>query len=298
MGILLLIPAVLVSACAPDSPDRSPHDSEVTGDEERAAGPGPIRVTDRAGRTLVLEGSPKRIVSLVPSATSTLLELGKGELIVGRTDYDLDPRLSSVPSVGGGLGPSLERLISLDPELVIRFEGVEDRGTPPALDRAGIPHLAVRPDRMADIFEMIRLLGSVTGDLPAAERLITRLEEGVHEVREKVRDVPTRRVAFLLGGDPPWAVTGGTFLHELLEIAGGENVLEDAGPRGAPLNISLEAVVRSEPELILAPEGVALPGALSHIEVRRVPAEVQQPGVGLVRSAEAISRVLHPERWP
>lgn len=250
---------------------------------------------DQAGRTVRLERPPRRIVSLVPAATEILLELGAGDRLAGRTDFDDDPRVADLPSVGGGIDPSIERLVGLEADLVIRFEGEQDRATPPALDRAGIPHLAVRPDRIDDVLEMIGLLGRATDRAPEAARLVERIEDELDAVRARVAGAPRPSVAFLLGGDPPWVVAEGTFLHELLEIAGGDNALAGAGVLYAP--VSVEEIVEREVDLVLTVEGARIPPSLSSLALRRVPDQVQSPGIHLARSARRISEALHPELW-
>ena len=271
-------------------PDR--QDPTTTPEEEGW----PRTLQDQAGRTLELTHPPVRIVSLVPAATAILLELGATDRLVGRTDYDDAPTLEDVPSVGGGLNPSIERLVVLEPELVVRFEGQQDRATPRALDRAGITHLAVRPDGIDDIREMALLLGRALGRMERARELLTRMDQELEEVRDRVAHAPRPRVAFLLGGDPPWVVGPGTFLHELLEIAGGENALAELeAPLYAP--VSVEEILRQEVDLILALEGAQIPSALRRLPLVQLPEGVQSPGVDIGRSAREISRKLHPEEW-
>ncbi len=264
--------------------------------ESPAGGDSVLLLRDQAGRQVELARSPERIVSLVPSATGILRELGAEERLVARTDFDTAAVLDNLPSVGQGLRPSLERLVAHDPDLVIRFEGEQDRDTPAALDRAGIPHLGVRPDRVEDVLEMIRILGAVLERTARADSLRRGIVRELDAVRRRVEGRPRPRVAFLLGGDPPWVVTRGTFLHELLEVAGGQNVLADAGRLYAP--VSVEEIVQRDVDLILVLESGSVPEQLASRPVRRLPDGVQSPGVHLARSARQISQVLHPELWP
>ncbi len=243
---------------------------------------------------MVLEAEPLRIVSLVPSATGILQALGRADRLVGRTEYDLDPSLAHLPSVGGGLQPSLERLVALEPHLVVVFEGEQDRATPAALEAAGIPHLSVRPDTLGDIRRMIRTLGRAVDAGEEGDRLVALLDRDLDRVRRLVASEPPVRVAFLLGGDPPWIAGRGTFLHELLEIAGGANVFGDTGPLYTP--VSVEEVIRRQPDLLLAPHGSGIPPGLAHLPLRRVPVDVQAPGHLVGTSAVELARVIHPER--
>ncbi len=236
---------------------------------------------------------PRRIVSLVPAATEILLALGEGDRLVARTDYDLGPELAQLPSVGGGLHPSLERLVALDPDLVIRFEGDQDRATPAALDRASIPHLGIRPDRIEDIRRIVREIADAVGATERGEALLHEMDDTLAEVREAARGRLQLRVAFLLGGDPPWAVGRGTFMNELLETAGGENALADLTRTYGP--ISVETILAREVDLILIPEGGRLPPALGAVPVRRVPEIVRSPGVAVGEAARAIARILDEE---
>jgi iron complex transport system substrate-binding protein len=289
--VVFLLTALWIGGCGSGADQPGTH-------EEGRGSPGPaaIWLQDQAGRTVELAGPPERVISLVPAATEVILALGERERLVGRTDYDSSPELAQLPSVGQGLHPSLERLISLDPNLVIRFEGPQDRDTPQALERAGIVHLGVRPDRIADVLHMVELLARALGREDRGRDLDARIRGELEEVERRVGGAPRPEVAFLLGGDPPWIVTDDTFLHELLEIAGGRNALGDLGTLYAP--VSVETIVQRQVHLVLAPESATIPAALRGMEVRRVPDEVQSPGVDLGASAKAISRVLHPELWP
>lgn len=234
--------------------------------------------------------SPRRVVSLVPAATEILLALGMRDRIVARNDFDGDASLQALPSVGGGLHPSMERLVAVGPDLVIRFEGEQDRATPSALDRAGIAHVGVRPDRIDDVRRIVLQLGGIMGVPERAEALVAELDRELDEVRAGAPRTDRPRVAFLLGGSPPWAVGPDTFLSELLEIAGGENVLADAGPLYGP--VSVETILARRVDLVLIPEGSRLPVALEHLPVRRLPEAVQSPGLGLGASARAIARAI------
>ncbi len=266
-------------------------------DDHHGASSDSLILMDQAGQRVALDRRPTRIVSLVPAATEALVGLGAGNTLVGRTDYDDGPELADLPSVGGGLNPSLERLVSLGPELVIRFEGEQDRVTPRALDRAGISHLGVRPDRIQDIQEMITLLGQALGREEKARGLIQTMNSDLDEVRARVAGADPPRVVFLLGGDPPWVVGPETFLHELLEVAGARNAMDDlAAPLYAP--VSVEEIAQREVDRVLVLEGATIPSALQQLPIQRVRNGVQSPGIRVGDSARHLSELLHPQRWP
>jgi iron complex transport system substrate-binding protein len=241
---------------------------------------------------LTLDVPPERILSLVPSATGILLALGQQEKLVGRTDYDMAPEVANLPSVGGGLGASVERIVMLDPDLVIHFRADSDPGTPRQLEAAGIAHLAIRPDRIEDVRRILRMIGSVVRESAQADSLVAALDAGLAEVSARVAQAPRPRVV-LIGGDPPTVAGPGTFLHELVVIAGGENAFADVGELYAP--VSLEEIIRRDVDLILAPETVRVPPALEGIPIRRIPLDVLTPGIEVTASARVLASLLHPE---
>ncbi len=287
----ILLGSVLLWGCDPgdgaaSSDSRAPAEADA---------PGIVAVTDDAGRRWAFDAPPERILSLVPSATQALIELGEGARLVGRTDYDLAPEVAALPSVGGGLEPSLEVVLSLAPDVVIRFHGPSDVETPRRLDAAGIPHVAVRPDTIGDVVRMVGLVGTLSGREAEAAALVRRIGEELDAVERAVEGVRRPRVGILLGGDPPWVAGGATFLHELVEIAGGTNVFADEGPLYAP--ISVEEVLRRGPDLLLMTEAARVPAGLRGLPVVRVPSSIQSPGPGVGSSALEIARRLHPDRF-
>jgi len=252
-----------------------------------------VSLTDAGGRTLALAEPATRILSLVPSVTETIHRMGAGDLLVGRTDYDTLSALQGLPTVGGGLGPSLEIIRTLEPQVVITFAGASDPRTARGLSAFGIPVFAVRPDRVADVLSIIRQMGILTGRGARAEALADTLEARLAEVRAAVEGLPVLRVVYLLGGSPPLAAGPGTFISDLVTLAGGENVLHDLTGLYAP--VSPEVLRAREVDVILTGEGSPLdPRLTAERRVAEIPAWVEIPGPGLGEAAWVVARALRP----
>ena len=255
----------------------------------------PVQLIDAAGTSHTFDVAPRRIVSLVPSATEALLAMGLANQLVGRTDYDRVPELSGLPSVGGGLQPNLEILISLDLDLVIRFAADSDLATAERLTGLGIPHFAVQPDGIEDVLNIIRDLGRIMGASDAADAMLREIRDVLDDVAGRVAGLPEPRVAYLLGGDPPWVAGPGTYIDELMAVAGGKNVFDDLGPLYAP--VSMEALLDRDLDLILLSEGLTPPSSLAHVPSAFLPASVEIPGPGLGQAARDIARLIHPDAF-
>ncbi len=303
-GWLAFIVCSLVTLAANCANDLPPEGGLDTASSERVANrvrePSslgshyPVRVVDDAGTEVVFEQAPTRVLSLVPSVTDILLALGQADRLIGRTDYDRAEEVRHLPSVGGGLRPSMERIVALEPDIVIRFRGESDPDTPRQLDAWGVPSLAIRPDRVDDIRRIIGVLGTMVGEPERADSLRGVMDGELRAVSQQVRGAPTPRIVFL-GGDPPSVAGPGTFLHELVVFAGGENVFGDLRSLYSP--VSLEEILRRDVDLILAPEATPLPTGLGGIQVRLIPLDVLNPGLQVGRSARTIGAILHPDRF-
>ena len=263
---------------------------------ERGAAASQIVVTDASGRVVRFDRPPARVLSLVPAVTQMLVELGVGDALIGRTDYDTLAVVRVLPSVGGGLQPDLERLLTLRPELVIRFEGAQDPVTGAALDERRIPHLAVRPDRIEDIRTIVRQMGQVMGRIAAADALVADLDRQLEDVRARVAGAERTRVAYVLGGTPPWVAGPGTFIADLLDVAGGENVFADLDRLYG--SVSLEELVTRDVNLFIVGRGTVVnPRLRDRASVVEVSQDVESPGTALGRSALELAQVLHPDAF-
>ena len=278
--ILLLVGVALLPGCGNGAGTRQePTDSD-------------IEILDAAGRIVHLPGPARRVISLVPSTTLTLRALGATDRLVGRTDFDVEAWAADLPSVGGGLEPNLEAIVSLRPDLVIRFAGDQDRRTPARLDDLGIPHLAVRPDRIDDVMAAIDLLGRATGLDAAADSLTAVIRAGLADVRARVAERPRKSVAYVLGGTPPWVAGPGTYIHELVDLAGGDNVFSDLSALYSP--VSPEEIRSRGIDVVLVSGVEAFDASLApDARVEIVDAELEVPGPALARSALRLAELIH-----
>jgi len=246
---------------------------------------------DAEGTQLLVDPPARRIVSLVPSATLTLAALGSGDRVVARTDFDTVAWVRSVPSVGGGLQPSIEGIVAAHPDLVIRFGGPQDLQTVRRLDDLGIRHAAVRPDRIRDILDMVRFLGAVTAEKRAADSLALDIESGLAAVRRAATGLPPVQVAYVIGGEPPWVAGPGTYIHELIELAGGTNAFSDLERRYAA--ISPEEFYARPIDLILLSRGTVFDSGLADgARIVEVSPTLELPGPTVAAAARELAAIL------
>jgi ABC-type Fe3+-hydroxamate transport system substrate-binding protein len=277
--------------------------------DARASASASIAVVDDAGDTLRLAQPARRIVSLAPNATETLVAIGALPQLVGRSDYDVGLGVDSVASVGGALDPSLERLVALRPDLVI---GWHSAGANPVRDRLremGIPFLAVRTTDTTDIYRTIGVLGRVTGRDTAADSVTAAVRSQLAAVRASVAGRPPRSAFYVVGDEPLMTAGPTTFTVQLMEIAGGRTAFPDA--TGQPQYVSMEELVRRQPEVILLPVGqggearvaelAGRPGwrelnAFRAGTVHALPADlVNRMGPGIGDTARRFRDALHPD---
>lgn len=268
-----------------------------------------IRVIDDEGRTLVLREPPARIVSLVPAVTEILFSLGAGHRLAGRTRFGVHPEEAvSIPSVGDGVRPSVERVVQARPDLVVLFAGPDNRGVTAQLDRLGIATLALRHNSLADLERNILRLGRVTGCRATARALQAEIIMGLDALSAMTAPLPRRAVYYDVWSDPPITIGSGSYVTALLEIAGGRNIFDDLS-QPSP-RVSLEAIAVRDPDLILWPrsrsEGevrprpAARPGwpavaAVRRGSVRPIDADlVHRLGPRIVEAARALALALHP----
>ncbi len=279
-----LLPALLlVGAC---------HGKRSPARTNDASANGPIHLVDAAGVEHDFSRPVHRVVSLVPSATLTLGALGARDVLVGRTDFDTVSWAAHVPSVGGGLHPSVEAIVALHPDLVVFFSGKQDSGTPARLDQLGIPHLAVRPDRISDVKNTIEILGKVTGHPARADSLVRSITLGLAAVRDSVRGLPHPLVAYVLGGTPPWVAGPGTYIDELITIAGARNAFADLGSLYAA--VSPEEIADRHLDIVLVPKKSTFDRDLApHARIAVVSGALELPGPDVVSAARDLARLIH-----
>lgn len=274
----------LLAACAPAEPAL----------QEDGDGPASVSLVDATGTTLRLPLPATRVLSLVPSATETLVRIGAGDVLVGRTDYDTLSALRGLPSVGGGLGPNLEVVRTLEPAVVVTFAGESDPRTTQSLEAFGIPVFAVRPDRLQDVPVIVRQLGEIVGRSDEAEALVFEMESELAGVRAAADSLPAIRAVYLLGGSPSLAAGPETFISDLMALAGARNALDDLDGLYAP--VSPEVLLARQVDVILVGEGETVdPRVVRERRVAAIPSWVEVPGARLGEAAWVVARALRPE---
>ena len=196
---------------------------------------------------------PERIVSTAPSITELLYALGLGDRVVGVTRFcRYPPEAQQKPKIGDYTSPNLEAIAALRPDLVIIQTNpvqLADR-----LAKLKLHVLEIDQENIAAIYKSIHDVGAATGTEHAATQLSDSILDGLGKIRSRVASLPRVRMMFVIGRSPNrldgLVVVGhASYLNEVIEIAGGENVFRDA-VAGYP-EVSLEEVMARNPEVIV-----------------------------------------------
>ena len=207
-----------------------------------------IWVVDDAGDTVRLSAPARRVVSLIPATTELLFAIGAGSSLVGRTTYcDYPPAAKAVPDLGDGIKPSIEAVLAQRPDLVTLYNSGQNAAVAGRLRELGIPALRVNTDALSDVDRVVRILGTLTGRQRGADSVAAAFDTALAAATRPVRG-HRPRILLLVWEQPPMTIGRGSFLHELVERAGGENLFADVAASSGV--VSIEAVAARDPDLI------------------------------------------------
>ena len=278
----------------------------------RPAASFPATVVDADGQSVTLSREPQRIVSLAPSNTEILFALGLGDRVVAVSDYsDYPPEAASKPKVGY-TRVDIEKVLSLNPDLVLATRANRETATPQLRER-GVTVVTVEPKNLDEVVESVRMVGRITGRVEAAERLADEMRARIERVTATVARAERRPRVYYELDSKLYTAGPGSFVHDLIQRAGGENIAASAASQYPQL--SQEVILQSDPEVIIladvgqyggeSPESVAArPGwqTVSAVKSGRIvpinPDLTTRAGPRLVDGLEQIARALHPELFP
>jgi iron complex transport system substrate-binding protein len=267
-------------------------------------------VTDQLGRSLYVPADPQRIIALAESVTEIVFAVGRGDRLVGTTRYADYPQAAlKIPRIGSYIQLDIERIAALKPDLCIGIRDGNPKSAVERLDALGIPVYISNPMGIESMLQGIFEIGALLRAEETAAALVADLSWRIKTVAEVVGRSGTRpRVFFQIGVDPIVSAGCGTFIHELIEAAGGVNA---AGDATAYPKYSFEHLVRLSPDVVVITtmtQGADFDAvrrkwlrwpripAVRDNRVHVVDAAVfNRPAPRLIDGLEILVRLIHPE---
>ena len=259
--------------------------------------------SDDFGDPVRIGRPPTRIVSLNPATTEILFTLGAGRRLVGRTKYDLWPDSATlIPALGDGIRPNVESVLASQPDLVILYASQDNRPAAARLRAAGVNTLSLKVDHISDFRRTVQLLGAILRDSVRAKTVTDSVYRTLDRVRAATAQLTRPSVFWHIWDAPVITIGAGSFMNELVNIAGGTNVYADiAGPSA---QVSLEDISRRNPDFILAgPIGKAQIESDPRWRIVRAARDnkilvvdtllVARPSVRLGEAAVSLANLLH-----
>lgn len=306
--------AILLTGCGQDEakPTGNETPATETGQEESQF---PLSVTDVTGNEITLEEPPTAIVSMIPSNTEILYALGLDEEIVGVSDFDNYPEEAATKEKIGGVEFNVEKIISLDPDLVLAHQsalGTWDAGLTQLRD-AGIQVYTVTNAETFDAtYETIEEIGKVTDTSDEANQIVSDMKAKVQEVQEKTATVESKKKVLVEISPEPeiYSPAGNTIMNEMLTLINAENVVGDLE---GWIKMDPEEIVKRNPDVILTTYGAYTPDstnsvlnrngfadvtAIKNKAVTDVDADITgRMGPRLAEGLEVLAKAIYPEAF-
>ncbi|HKN82890.1 MAG TPA: cobalamin-binding protein [Pyrinomonadaceae bacterium] len=251
-----------------------------------------------------------RVISLGPNLTEIVFAVGARDRLVGRTSYcDYPPEAKAVAEVGDTLHPSLERIISLKPQLVLISTASQLEVFTQRLQDQNIAVFVTDPHDLEGVFRTIEQVGQILGHENQARLLVQKLRERTDAVEQAVKQARPVRVFYQLSAEPLYTAGHDAFVTDLIRRAGGISVTADVP--GAWPKFSNESALAAKPEAIILPTGGSMGTGNSTVAeaLRQSPAmregrvyrinddHLVRPGPRAVDGVEEMARALHPEAF-
>lgn len=267
----------------------------------------PITITDFADRKVTIEKEPQKIVSLAPSITETLYFLEALDKVVGVTQYDdFPPGVQEGRTVIGGFSnPNIEIIASLKPDLIIATSMHMKYLN--QLEQIA-PVIIIDPKNMDDIYKAIELLGKVVNKEEQAQKVIADMKSKVEEIQNAVKNKSKVRVFYVVWNNPLMTAGKGTFIDDLIKLAGGENIFSDVEGWA---QVGVEQVLAKDPEvIILTPHCGMTVQDIYNSELSKTTAAKEgkviviqndnvlvRPSPRIVQGLEKLAKAIHPDAF-
>ncbi|MDN4493258.1 ABC transporter substrate-binding protein [Ureibacillus aquaedulcis] len=305
--------SLLLVGCG-DSEDTTKSDKvetkETTKNTETTEETGPYTVMDDRGVEVTFEEVPESIVSLQPSNTEILFELGAGEQIIGATEYDTYPEEAlEIERVSDSMTIDTERVIEMQPDVVFAYT-VGEEAHIEQLESAGLKVFVIKTAAtIDDVYGDIEQMAEVLKVEEKADEIVSGIEDQIAAVQEKTASIDKKeKVYFEIAPAPEiWSVGSGTFQQELIEAAGVENIYADQQDW---FEVTEEDLITRNPEAIIttvnysedpkgeimAREGWSNITAIQNEEVYELNADIMdRPGPRIGEAIELIASTIYPE---
>ena len=295
-SVVLLVLCLLCAACTQNAPEGTATNGTGTAF--------PVQATDLMGQTVTVNSAPQKIVSLSPSTTEILFALGLGEKVIGVDDMSNYPeKAAETPQMGDYNGPNVELIASAQADLILAGNTLQSEAIT-ALQALNVPVAGVEAQSLAQIYDSILLIGTLTGADTQAQNLVAELkqkEQSIAELAKKLPNKPKVYYVMSFGEFGNWTCGSGTMIDDYITLCGGVNIAHDGG---APwMDFSLEKVVEGNPDILLldsnagtveqlaAEQSYAQTAAVANSHVFVLPADViSRPGP---RMAEAMEQIYN-----
>jgi len=272
----------------------------------------PIKMKDDRGKEIRLDKTPKRIVSLVPSHTEILFELGVKTELAAVSDYcNLPPDAGNKPRVGGFATASAEKIIELKPDLILAL-GTIQLPLVKELEKRGLTVFWIYPRNVPQILESFERIGKLTGKMSEARKLRESVEKKINAVSQRLKGLKESErpaVVRVMNINPPGSVGNQSFQTDVFRMAGGRNTFHHVDMDYFPVEAGtlktcpIDAVIMCAPDPDRAKQLAEQPvwkelAAVKQSNILVMPCNVVcRPGPRVGESIEQIARFLHPERF-
>ncbi len=215
----------------------------------------PITITDATGTSIAINKEPLRIVSCAPSNTEIIFALGKGDRLVGVTNYaDYPEEAKKIEKIGKMVPLNAEKIISLKPDIVFCYGGFQLKEAL-RIRELGLKVVVLAPKTVKDTLETVMLMGKILNAQEKASEIVNSFKDRLAKIEAKVKNIPlNKRPKVFIGSmyEPIYSPGKGTLLDELITLAGGKNIVSANGW----LKISPEFVIKANPDIVVIPIGV------------------------------------------
>lgn len=269
----------------------------------------PMTIKDNSGMSVVIDKEPEKVVSLSPVTTEIIAAVGGLDKLVGRTSYcDYPKEIKDIDEIGDLITVNIEKIVELDPDLVIGSAYL-DQGVRNQLENAGLTVVTIYTEDSFDgTYKDIETIGKILGKVKEAEKVVADMKSKVESIKERVAKAKTEPsvyfvVGFGAGGE--FTATGDTFIHEMIEMAGGKNIAYD----GVQWSFSLEKIVERKPDLVIyssvldeneliSSNGFKDLDSIRKGDVFSIEANlIERTGPRLADGLEELVKLIHPELY-